>query len=71
VFHIIDGLIADIGHKDTDLLVKELTNLSIEHLLAPSKELNDAGRAVLIDALELIKEEVSVKKWKQVEQGAI
>jgi hypothetical protein len=64
VFNVIDQLIADIGHKDTDLLVKEIADVAIEHLLQPSHELNAAGRAVLIEVLEVVKQEVAVKKWQ-------
>lgn len=66
-FNVIDQLIADVGHEDTDLLVKEMSDVAIEHLLQPSHELNVAGRAVLIDVLEVVKEEVAVKKWKLAE----
>lgn len=67
VFKVIDRLVTDIGHQDTDMLVKELTDLTIEHFSEPSVELNKAGREVLIEAINVIKDEVSIQKWKEKE----
>lgn len=69
VFKVIDRLVTDLGHQDTDMLVKELTDLTIEHFSEPSQELNEAGREVLIEAINVIKDEVSVQKWKEKEKS--
>ena len=64
VFNVLDRLVHDIGHEDTDLLVKELADMIIEQVIQPSQTLNDAGADVVVDVIEVIKEEVEVQKWK-------
>jgi len=68
VFSVLDRLVQDIGHEDTDTLVKEMADIILERVLEPSQTLNDAGHNVVVDVLEVIKEEVNVKKWKLNDQ---
>lgn len=64
VFNVVDQLAADIGHQDTDRLVQEITDVVIERLLQPSDELNLVGKAVLLEVIDVIKDEVRVQTWK-------
>jgi hypothetical protein len=59
VFNVLDRLV-DIGHEDTDMLVKELTDMIIEQVIQPSQTLNDAGVNVVVEVIEVIKDEVEV-----------
>jgi hypothetical protein len=68
VFNVLDRLVQDIGHEDTDLLVKELADMIIEQVIQPSQTLNDAGADVVVDVIEVIKDEVEVQKWKLKER---
>lgn len=70
VFNVIDQLINDIGHEDTDVLVKELTDIVIDRILEPSQVMSDAGRDVIIEVLEVVKAEVQIQQWKLAEQPA-
>jgi len=64
VFNVLDRLTQDIGHEDTDTLVKEMADIIFEQLMQPSQTLNDVGHNVVVDVLEVIKEEVRIQKWK-------
>lgn len=68
VFNVLDRLVRDVGHEDTDTLVKELADIILDQVIQPSQTLNDAGIDVAVDVLEVIKDEVKVKKWKLKEQ---
>ncbi|MDX1693658.1 MAG: hypothetical protein R3208_07820 [Ketobacteraceae bacterium] len=68
VFSVMDRLVTDIGHEDTDILVKEMADIVLERLMEPSDELNEAARSVLLDVMEVIKDEVKVQRWKLNEQ---
>lgn len=68
VFNVVDRLVTDVGHEDTDILVKELADMILERVMEPSEALNVAGRDVIIDVLEVIKDEVKVQRWKLNEQ---
>lgn len=68
VFSVMDRLVTDIGHEDTDILVKELADIILERVMEPSDALNEAAREVLLDAIEVIKDEVKVQRWKLHEQ---
>jgi hypothetical protein len=59
VFNVLDRLV-DIGHEDTDMLVKELADMIIEQVIQPSQTLNDAGVNVVVEVIEVIKDEVEV-----------
>jgi hypothetical protein len=67
VFNVLDRLV-DIGHEDTDMLVKELADMIIEQVIQPSQTLNDAGVNVVVEVIEVIKDEVEVQKWKLKER---
>ena len=64
VFNALDALIADVGDKDTDSVIKEMIDMVFEKLTEPSDELNDVGRLMLLDAIDVIKDEVGVQQWK-------
>ena len=55
VFTILDRLVTDVGHEDTDMLVKELSDIVLDRVMQPSDALNQAGRDVILDVIEVIK----------------
>jgi len=63
-FNILDRIVNDIGHEDSDILVKDLTDTVLDNMMAPSEELNEVGKETMIDIIEVIKGEVKVQKWK-------
>lgn len=64
VFHALDRVVMDIGAEETDIWVRDLTDQITARLLQPSAQLNAAGRSVLIDILDVIKDEVRIQRWK-------
>jgi len=64
VFNVMDRLAADIGREETDIWVHEITDLLLARLLQPSAALNEAGKNVMIDILEVVKDEVRIQRWK-------
>jgi len=69
VFNVVDTLVGDIGHKDTDSLIKELFDMVLDRLMEPSDVLNETGRLILLDAIDVVKEEVKVQQWKLKENA--
>lgn len=68
VFSVMDRLVTDIGHEDTDILVKELADIILERVMEPSDTLNQAATDILLEVIEVIKDEVKVQRWKLNEQ---
>ena len=64
VFSVLDQVASDIGHRDTDMLVHDITNVLLDRIMQPSDALNVASKDVLVDVLELIKDEVRIQRWK-------
>ena len=69
VFNVVDTLVSDVGHKDTDSLIKELFDIVLDRLMEPSDMLNETGRLILLDAIDVVKEEVKVQQWKLKENA--
>ena len=70
VFNVIDRLACDIGSDETDAWVHELTDIIIARLLESNDKLNEASKDILIDVLEVVKDEVRVQRWKLKEATA-
>jgi hypothetical protein len=64
VFNVLDRVVMDIGAEETDVWVRDITDQVIARLLQPSAQLNAAGRDVLIDILDVVKDEVRIQRWK-------
>jgi hypothetical protein len=64
VFNVLDRVVMDIGAEETDIWVRDITDQVIARLLQPSAQLNAAGRDVLIDILDVVKDEVRIQRWK-------
>ena len=65
VFELLDGLMLDIGKQETDHIVKELLDGVIHKILQPSDALNEASKQVMLDAIEIIKDQVRIQRWRQ------
>lgn len=69
VFNVVDRLATDIGREETDVWVHEITDLLLARLLQPDAALNEASKNVLIDVLEVVKDEVRIQRWKLKESA--
>lgn len=73
VFDIVNQLIIDLGEKKTDQVVQPILESIIQRILEPSDELGMTTKAIVINTLQIIKDEVNVKRWQmndkiQIEQ---
>jgi hypothetical protein len=72
VYSVIDRMMADIASLDNDEVIVQVTAISSDALLSPEydRRLNRLARSIVLQSLDLIKEHVQIKKWKQREQDA-
>lgn len=63
-FNVVDRVATDIGSEETDVWVEELIDMVLARLLQPSDQLNTVTKNMLIDVLEVIKDEVRIQRWK-------
>ncbi len=72
VYKVIDGMIADLASEANKMIIEDLTNLTVDTLMAEASEedrkLNEVARQMVLDALELVKEQVQIQQWKLKEQ---
>lgn len=68
VFNVVDKLFADLGDEKNDVLVAELTEHIMQQLTLPSDQMNEASSKIILDVIDIVKEEVAVQQWKTQEQ---
>ena len=66
-----DRLFADLGNAKNDALVAELTEQIMQQFSLPSHSMNEASSKILLEVIEIVKEEVSVQQWKLEEKIGI
>lgn len=66
VFNVINGIIEDLASQQNKFLVDELTGLTFDTILKEESDqkINDIARDMIIDSLEIIKDQVKVQQWK-------
>lgn len=67
VFSVVDRLFADLGNSKNDVLVSELTEHIMHQFTLPSDTMNEASAKVILEIIDIVKEEVSVQQWKAEE----
>jgi hypothetical protein len=67
VFSVVDRMVADVASIDNDAVISEVAADSTETLLSPKydERLNHLARSVVLQSLDVIKDHVSVRQWKQ------
>jgi hypothetical protein len=70
IFDIVDTIATDMDQIDSDLLIKKISDAVFSKILEPTGGFKTNSREVLIEALEVIKDEAKVQKWKLVEEEA-
>lgn len=68
VFSVTDRLFADLGDSKNDALVSELTEHIMHQFTLPSESMNELSSKVLLEVIDIVKEEVSVQQWKLEEK---
>ena len=67
VFDIVNQLIIDLGEQKTDQIVQPILESIIQRVLEPSDELGITTKAIVIETLQIVKDEVRVKRWQESE----
>jgi hypothetical protein len=62
-------MVGDVTNVDTDALIKELTEKLSEKMAEPPHKFRLASRDIAIEALEVIKDQAKVQKWKLAEEA--
>ena len=67
VFNVIDQMVADVASLKNDRVIAEVTALSTDALLSPKydERLNHLARSVVLQSLDVIKDHVQIRRWKQ------
>jgi hypothetical protein len=67
VFNVIDQMVADVASLDNDRVIAEVTSISTDALLSPEydQRLNHLARSVVLQSLDVVKDHVQIRKWKQ------
>jgi len=64
---IIEKSMLDMANKDTSELISEIIEVSLKTIIHPSKEVafEEATKDMAIASLELVKDQVKIKRWKE------
>jgi len=67
VFNVIDRMVADVASLDNDRAIAEITSISTDALLSPEydQRLNRLARSVVLQSLDVIKDHVQIRRWRQ------
>lgn len=67
-FQVVNGMIHDLSSDRNNKFIDELTGIVFESVLLQeeNKELNRVTKEVLTSALDIVKQQVELKQWKQV-----
>lgn len=69
-FQVVNGMVRDLSSDRNNKFIEELTSIIFESMLLQdeNKELNRVAKEVLTSALDIVKEQVERKQWKQAAQ---
>jgi hypothetical protein len=67
VFNVINRMVADVASLDNDRVIAEVTSVSTDALLSPKydKRLNRLARSIVLQSLDVVKDHVQIRQWKQ------
>jgi hypothetical protein len=71
VFNVVDRMVADVASLDNDRVIADVTAASTDALLSPKydQRLNRLARSIVLQSLDVIKEHVQIKVWKEKYSG--
>jgi hypothetical protein len=67
VFNVIDRMVADVASLDNDRAIAEVTSISTDALFSPKydQRLNHLARSLVLQSLDVIKDHVQIRQWRQ------
>ncbi|MFB6099553.1 MAG: hypothetical protein ABEK84_10670 [Salinibacter sp.] len=69
VFNVVDQMVRDVCSLDNDQAIAQVTSVSAEALMSPKydQRLNRIARSVVLQSLDVIKDQVKIQRWKQAD----
>jgi len=66
VYNVFTGVVSDLASAQNKALISNISDITIESILSEEddEQLNEVARDILLQAVELIKEQVKVQQWK-------
>ncbi len=73
VFNVVDRMVEDAASLDNDRVIADVTSISTDALLSPKydERLSRLARSVVLQSLDVIKEHVEIRKWKEPSPGSL
>jgi len=73
VFNVVDQMVTDVCSLDNDQAIAHVTAVSTDALMSPKydRRLNQLARSMVIQSLDVIKDHVQIRQWKQQESFAV
>ncbi len=67
VFNVVDRMVTDVCSLENDEAIAQVTSVSADALMSPKydQRLNQIARSVVLQSLDVIKDHVQVRRWKQ------
>jgi len=67
VFNVIDRMVADVASLDNDRAIAEVTSISTDALFSPKydQRLNHLARSLVLQSLDVVKDHVQIRQWRQ------
>jgi hypothetical protein len=67
VFNVVDRMVTDVCSFDNDQAITQVTSISADALMSPKydRRLNQLARSVVLQSLDVIKDHVQVRRWKE------
>jgi hypothetical protein len=70
IYDLAEHIAGDVAEVDTNLMITELTDALSHKLGQMPPKVRVAGREMAIEAMEVVKDEARVQKWKLADQQA-
>ncbi|MCS4156594.1 hypothetical protein [Salinibacter ruber] len=69
VFNVVDRMVTDVCSFDNDQAITQVTSISADALMSPKydRRLNQLAQSVVLQSLDVIKDHVQIRRWKEVE----
>jgi endonuclease III len=73
VFNVVDQMVRDVCSLDNDEAIAQVTSVSADALMSPKydQRFNQLAQSLVLQSLDVIKDHVEIKQWKQNESFAM
>jgi endonuclease III len=73
VFNVVDQMVTDVCSLDNDQAITQVTSISVDAMMSPKydRRLNQLARSMVLQSLDVIKDHVQIRQWKQQKSLAV